>query len=415
MGSEKGKLLITPYQDKILSLLVKDNRLLSANAFPKEGSLLNGIYIGKVTNVVKNIEAAFVEIFPGQVCFLPLAECKNIRLVNRNFDGRLIAGDEIVVQVIKEAVKTKQPVLSSNLSFTGVYCVVTTGEKRLGYSSKLNETEKAALKQYISSIKDSMDREKFGYVIRTNCRELEGNYQVLKEEILDLTKQAETLLKTAGYKTCYSRLWEGSGSYLDGVRRVYQSDYDEIITDDREIYETLCRSGICTDRIHTDEKTLEDSAHINIRFYEDAYLPLQKLYSVETKLSEALSKNVWLRSGGYLVIEPTEALTVIDVNTGRSIANRNAEEHYFKINLEAAAEIAVQLRLRNISGIILVDFINMQSKEKETQLLFRLKELLKKDSIKTSVIDITELGLVEITRKKINKPLAEQLKAGREK
>ncbi len=400
MHSEKGKLLVTPYQDKILSLLIKDNRLLSANAFPKEGSLLNSIYIGKVTNVVTNIDAAFVEIFPGQICFLPLAESKNARLTNRSFDGRLIAGDEIVVQVVREAVKTKQPVLSANLSFTGTYCVVTTGEKRLGFSAKLNETEKAALKKYVSAMKDSINREKFGYVIRTNSRELSGNYQVLKEEMLSLTDKAESLLKTAEHKTCYSRLWEGADSYLDGVRLVYQSDYDEIITDDKEIYEVLCRSGICTERV---------------RFYEDARLPLQKLYSVETKLSEALSKNVWLKSGGYLVIEPTEALTAIDVNTGKSVADRNAEEHYFKINLEAAEEIAVQLKLRNISGMILVDFINMKSKEKETRLLARLKELLKKDGVRTSVIDITGLGLVEITRKKINKPLAEQLKAGGER
>ena len=115
------------------------------------------------------------------------------------------------------------------------------------------------------------------------------------------------------------------------------------------------------------------------------------------------------------MIEPTEALTAIDVNTGKSVADRNAEEHYFKINLEAAEEIAVQLKLRNISGMILVDFINMKSKEKETRLLARLKELLKKDGVRTSVIDITGLGLVEITRKKINKPLAEQLKAGGER
>jgi len=394
MTSEAGKLLLTPYQNKILSLLIKENRLLSANAFLPEGGLLNNIYIGKVTNIVKNIDAAFVEIFSGQVCFLPLKECQNAVLVNRRYTEKIVVGDEILVQVVKEAVKTKQPVLSANLSFTGVYCVVTTGKRRIGYSSRLTEDLKTDLKKYMETIRTSLNGEEFGYVLRTNCRELHGNYEPLREEIEHLTAQAKDTLKTAMYKTCYSRLFAAPASYLSELHSLYQSEYDEVITDDRNIYENLCNEhGFCK----------------KIRFYEDDMLPLQKLYCVETRLSEALSKNVWLKSGGYLVIEPTEALTVIDVNTGKSIGKKNAEEHYFRINLEAAGEIALQLRLRNISGIILVDFINMQSKEQEEVLVQKLRMLLRQDSIKTDVIDITGLGLVEITRKKKNKPLWEQL------
>ncbi len=401
MSSEKGKLLLTLYKNKILSLLIRDNRLLGADVISPENNLLNDIYIGKVTNIVKNIDAAFVEIFPGQICFLPLKECQNAVLVNRTYDGRLLAGDEIIVQVIKEAVKTKQPVLSANLSFTGIYCVVTTGKRHMGFSSRLTEEQKSDLREYIDTIRKSLNREEFGYVFRTDCRELDGNYEILQEELESLTRQAAHTLKTAMYQTCYSRLYAASIDSADSpirksclVSSYYQSEYEEIITDDREIYEKLCSLSTLSKKI---------------RFYEDNMLPLQKLYCVETRLAEALSKNVWLKSGGYLVIEPTEALTVIDVNTGKSIAGKNAEEHFFKINLEAAKEIAIQIRLRNISGIILIDFINMDSDERKEKLLAKLKSFLKEDHIKTDVIDITGLGLVEITRKKKNKPLWELL------
>lgn len=403
MTSETGKLLFTPYQNKILSLLIKENRLVWASAFLPEGGLLNNIYIGKVTNIVKNIDAAFVEIFPSQICFLPLKECRNAVLVNRTYDGKLCTGDEIIVQVVKEAVKTKQPVLSANLSFTGSYCVVTTGKRRLGFSSKLTEEKKAALKNYIEIMNPDVKRDSFGYVLRTNCRELHDDYEPLKEELNSLTAQAMELLKTAMYKTCYSRLFAAPAPYLSSLQSLYQSEYDEIITDNREIYEAL--KNFCAR-----EAGGKNEFTKKIRLYEDPMLPLQKLYRVETRLSEALSKNVWLKSGGYLVIEPTEALTVIDVNTGKSIGKKEAGEHYFKINMEAAKEIALQLRLRNLSGMILVDFINMQSKEQEETLVQKLKMLLKEDSVKTDVIDITGLGLVEITRKKKNKPLWEQLR-----
>ena len=145
-------------------------------------------------------------------------------------------------------------------------------------------------------------------------------------------------------------------------------------------------------------------------FYEDALLPLYKLYSVEARLSEALDRKVWLKSGGYLVIDRTEALTCIDVNSGKYVGKKSGDESYFHINLEAAEEIAVQLRLRNLSGIIIIDFINMKAKEKNRQLMNSLKKFLDKDPVRTSVVDMTPLGLVEVTRKKEKKSLWEQLR-----
>ena len=138
-------------------------------------------------------------------------------------------------------------------------------------------------------------------------------------------------------------------------------------------------------------------------------LSLSKLYSLEGRLEAALRERVWLKSGGYLIIQPTEALTVIDVNSGKSIAKKKAQEHYLKINLEAAEEIALQLRLRNLSGIIIVDFIDMKSEEDNELLLKTLRTCIRADSVPVQVVDMTKLHLVEITRKKVKKTLAEQL------
>ena len=142
---------------------------------------------------------------------------------------------------------------------------------------------------------------------------------------------------------------------------------------------------------------------------QDERLPLHKLYSVETRLQEALGKKVWLKSGGYLVIEPTEALTVIDVNTGKLASGKDMEQTWLRINMEAAEEIALQLALRNISGIIIVDFINMKPEEHNKKLMSHFGNLLKQDAVRTELMDITALGLVEITRMKTSKPLREQL------
>ena len=177
----------------------------------------------------------------------------------------------------------------------------------------------------------------------------------------------------------------------------------EIITDQETLYPQLkeyCDSyGAAAKEVHS---------RVKVRLYQDKMFPLSVLYSIDKKLGVALDSRVWLKSGGYLVIEPTEALTVIDVNSGKYEAGKNPEDAYRKINQEAAREIALQLRLRNLSGIIIVDFINMESVQDNKELLAYLRTLVKSDRVSTTIVDITALGLVEITRKKINKPLREQ-------
>lgn len=398
-----GKYIILKYDGKILSLLYRGNRPVHVNVEGEEGNILGNIYIAKVKNILKNIHAAFVEIEPEFPCFLSLEGIKNPLLMNRSYDGRILAGDEIAVQVYKEAVKTKSPSVTCSLSLDGKYCVVSAGRPGMAYSAKLSEKVK-------KRIGDALEKEgvpqkygkEMGIVIRTNAKNLSEDISPLTEELQRLSEELHRITDIAYHRTCYSVLLEKPPLYLTRIRDEYDGQYDEIVTDEKEIY----------DKILSYKEDHPSFGIPNVRLYRDERLPLYKLYSVETRLKEAMSKKVWLKSGGYLVIEHTEALTVIDVNTGKMIGGKDMEQTYLHINLEAAEEIALQLALRNISGIILVDFINMRSEEHNKKLMSVLGNLLKKDSVRTELVDITALGLVEITRMKTSKPLREQL-AGR--
>ena len=196
------------------------------------------------------------------------------------------------------------------------------------------------------------------------------------------------------YRSLYSCLYSSKPEVVKLLEGIPLSEYEEIVTDEEDLY-----------KLFTD-----NFENIPVRFYQDDMLPLSKLYSIDTHLKEALGKKVWLKCGGYLVIEPTEAMVVIDVNSGKTDSHRKEKEtYYLKINLEAAKEVARQLRIRNYSGMIMVDFINMEDKENNKILLSALDEYLRKDTTKTRLVDMTALGIVEITRKKERKPLSEWL------
>ena len=422
-------LLIIERNERILSLLYQDNRLVQVKVHEdnlnkqnseagedKSSSLpLHAIYIGKVKNVVPSIDAAFVEVEKGKMGFLPIKQAKNPIIVNRKYDGRIVAGDEILVQIEKEGIKTKEPGLTCNLSFTGKYCVLTTGKFGVGFSSKLDKNTKTHLKETLDDwkIEELLQKEKVGVVVRTNVVSLiEENCELqssdvanseecrfeeingLKEEFEKLLEQKNKVLCVVPYRTCFSCLYQPMEGYLADIRDTYEDSFDKIITNKEEIYH----------RIREEFPTLG-----NVELYEDSRIPLEKLYSVETRLKEALDEKVWLKSGAYLVIQQTEALTVIDVNSGKIQKKNSKDDIYFEINKEAAREIALQLRLRNLSGIIIIDFISQNTKEQDSELLSYLSGLAKRDSVKTHVVDMTPLGLVEVTRKKIHKSLREQL------
>jgi ribonuclease G len=397
------RFVLTRYNGKILSysMDVTANRLETINIYEcqDESSVnIGDMFVAKVMNVAQNINAAFIDYRKGKHGYLPID--KNIApvLINRTYDGKLKAGDEVLVQLEKEAVRSKEPVFTCNLSIAGKYCVVTSSGKSKGVSKKC---PKSMHRQLLEAIPDDIS---YSIVVRTNAAELVNNGEnsdldILKSECAELDRQMESLLNEGVHRTCYSRVWKSPSPYLVDLRDMQNIDYSQIITDDIGLYNELLEFIRLTSPQMSDR----------IKMYTDESYQLNKLYSIESKLEALLNKKVWLKSGAYLVIEKTEAMYVIDVNSGKNISKKANAEYIYSINAEAAKEIMYQLRLRNLTGMILVDFINMDNQEDKERLLEELRQYAKRDMIKTMVVDMTALDLVEITRQKNKKSLAEQI------
>lgn len=386
----RTKVVITEYKNRICSMLFQDNQLEDLHVAATE-SLLSNIYVAKVKNISKNINAAFVELFDGQMAFLPLEDVEGCSFIEAE-DGRLREGDELPVQVTKEGVKTKDPVVSTKLAVNGAYAVVTLDKRKGGfqYSKKLSVPQKQALK---AALKEIVLPKDYAVVIRTGAGEL-SDYTVLCEEVQTLIAQMDEILLRAKTRTCFSCIYQGTPSYIEYLHHLAGKGFEEIVTDIPAVYEVL----------QTHFKS--DKA---VRFYEDNF-PLKKLYSIETKMDELFARKIYLKSGGTLIFDYTEAMTVIDVNTGKCVQKKDKDALNYQINLEAARMIAIHLRLRNISGIIIVDFINLENQEYKDMLIRELKLLIQKDSVPCHFVDMTALGLVEITRKKVQKPIYEVFK-----
>ena len=364
----------------------------------QEKSILGNIYTGQVENIASNIQAAFVQIEPGKRCYYSLAEAQRaVFSAGRKGNGPLRPGDELLVQVSRDAMKGKLPALTSNLNFTGRYLVLTTGDKKFGLSSKLAQEDRHRLSGWLKEEVERPDKE-FGIIVRTNAADAS------KEEILKelewLKGRYHKAVVQGRNRTCFSLVLETEPFYVAAVRDAYGRDLDEIITDVPEIREMILG--------YLEE--ISPELKEKLRFYQDKLLPLYKLYRVETALDAIQKEKVWLNSGGFLVIQQTEAFVSIDVNSGKYTGKKKMEETFRKINLEAAAEISRQLRLRNLSGIILIDFINMENPDHRDELFHVLQKLLRKDPIKSRAIDITPLHILEMTRKKVRRPVIEDIR-----
>lgn len=390
-----SNLIITEYRGGIISVLLQEGKVQSLHLHGNQDKpQIGDIYVAKVINIVKNIHAAFIQYQQGKRGYLSLSDLSNPILLNRTYDGRLLCGDELLVQLDKEAIKTKDPVFTTNLSLAGKYCVISSGNLVKGISTKLSKQEREIL---YSAIPQEL---KFGVIVRTNAVNLiEANALVqLTDEICEIHAQLETLISNGIHRTCYSKLTASKPEYVSFVRDEYHNRYDSLITDQQEIYDTI-----------KEYFEAYEPEHLPLlSFYGDESCSMDKLYRLDTQIQELLKPKVWLKSGAYLIIEQTEAMHVIDVNSGKNIAKKENEEYVLKINLEAAKEIMRQISLRNLSGIIIVDFINMSKKESIDTLMQELQHLAKKDTVKTSIVDMTALGLVEITRKKGKKSLKQQ-------
>jgi len=360
------------------------------------GDLLGKIYLGKVKNIIANINAAFVEIEGGLMCYLSLDEVINPVCSGVFHDGPLRAGDEIVVQVTKEGSALKAPQATADFCLTGRYLVLVHGRSVIGISKKIEDSEE---RTRLKSIVGSLSRGECGFIVRTNA--MYCDEENLRGEAKTLLQTYDRIVSEGVHRKPFSLLYSTKPSYIWEIRDLCSSDVDRIRTDDAIIYDSIIEYMTSTGRDDIDKVEL---------YEQNGPLGLGGLYKLNEKIDEALQERVWLGSGAFLVIQPTEACTVIDVNTGKAVSGKNGQqETFFRINLEAAKEVAKQLRLRNLSGIIIVDFIDMTMEEHREALMKELRDLCKSDRIPTRVVDMTKLNLVEITRKKTRKPLQQQI------
>lgn len=379
---------------KHLAYIMLDEKrdFVDFQVFEEDESLLNRIYVGRVENIVPNIKGAFIRISPKQICYLPLEDVKSPLYTNKPSKKQgLCIGDELVVQIVKDAVKTKEPVVSTKITMTGKYSVLTTDNTSLGVSKKITGEQHNKINEFISAYKDQSMEYGFGIIIRTNA--LETSMEDLKEDVEHLIQRFITLKESSVHQCAFALLEEPEAPYIQKLKSADLTLLDAIYTDDKGIFD------------ETEEKLPYLKEKGLLRLYNDDRVSLGTLYNFRGSLDKLIEKRVWLKSGANIIIEQLETLTVIDINSGKNISKN--EDSILAINKEAAIEIVKQLRLRNISGMIIIDFINMKSKEHLTELIQVLKEQLKHDSVPCTFMDVTRLGLVELTRKKTYKSLKE--------
>lgn len=397
---EGSKLLISSYKDKYLAVYFKDNKPYDIEVIDKGIRMLDSIHIAKVGNIVDNISAAFLDIVSPDnkdekiKAYYSLNDNKRHVYTDCFEHAVLKQNDEILVSITKEAAKGKACIASSNLSLSGVYIVLSLGRGKITFSSKIDD--KVWKEEIKSELEDCLDKD-FNIVLRTN------SYRVDKELILKeldlLSEEMRGLLEKARHTKAPALIKVSDKEYVGLLKQYLSYELKEIITDIDEVYADI------DSYLKNNNKT----GSVSLRLYKDELLSLNKLYALDSLIEGIRQRKVWLRNGAYIVIDHTEAMTVIDVNTGKTDINKSAQETVYYTNLEAAKEIARQLRLRNISGIIIIDFIDMKSKELRDKLFNKLNKELKEDKVRARAIDYTALNLVELTRQKIKKPLYEVL------
>lgn len=384
-----NKAIITEWNNQTFLLIYEEDILMECHPLMKDNSLQIGdIYIGRVEKVVKNIQSAFIRLDKENVGYLPLDD-KPALVLNRRLPKGLSSiaeNDMVLVQVEQEPQKMKQARVTGNIHLSGNYVVMDLSERKAGISKKIKDKQRINELKQLATEHMAQSEDSYGLVFRTASEHADS--ALISAEIIQFIQEFDGIIHKARYGRNTGLLKKGKEEWLALLEEYGVSRLDEIKTDLPEIYKRL--SGFAS----------------KAAFYEEAY-PLYKLLGLETEFSRILNKKVWLKSGGFLIIEPTEAMVVIDVNSGKSIGRKNKNAHILKLNLEAASEITRQLRLRNLSGIIMVDFINMEKEEDKTQVIHCLEQGLKKDKVPGYFIEVTKLDVFELTRKKIRRPLHE--------
>jgi ribonuclease E len=356
------------------------------------------IYLGKVQNVLPGMEAAFVDISTPKNAVLYRGDVQyDAEDIEEKGQARieqiLKPKQTIVCQVTKNPIAHKGARLTQEVSLPGRFVVLIPNSKTYGISKRLPDDERKRLRQILDRTKPA----EHGIIVRTAAEgvtdtEIEADVR----RLLDQWAQIEALAKTA---QAPALLYREPDMAVRVIREEFNEDYRGIVIDDRALYEDV-RGYVMA---------ISPALADRVQFYDKDADPLSvfERHHVHEQLHKALDRKVWLPSGGSLIIEHTEALTVIDVNTGKNVGSSSLEETVFRNNLEAAVEIAKQLRLRDIGGIIVIDFIDMEIRENRDQVIKTFRDSLARDKTRTQVFDISDLGLVEMTRKRIGEGLLE--------
>ena len=369
---------------------------------PEDGatSIDGNIYLGKVQNVLPGMEAAFIDIgtpkngviYQRDVQFDSTDLEDDAGGAAPKIEKVLKNGQSILVQVTKNPIGAKGARLTQDVSLAGRFVVMVPNQpKTYGISKRLPDDERKRLRKVLEGIRPT----DAGLIVRTAA---EGaTTEELARDLARLQDQWRQISELAARSKPGTLLYREPPLVVRVIREEFTKEYRAIVLDDQAIYDEV--------KGYVDAIAPELSERVE--FYDDPALPIFERFHVHEQLHKALDRKVWLPSGGSLIIERTEALTVVDVNTGKNVGKSNLEETVFQNNLEAADEVARQLRLRDIGGIIVIDFIDMEIRKNRDAVVKGLREALARDKTRTQVFEISELGLVEMTRKRISEGLVE--------
>jgi len=360
------------------------------------------VYRGRVQNVLPGMEAAFVDIGIPKNAVLYRGDVRYDRddieggtSQQPRIEDVLKAGQTILCQVTKNPIGAKGARLTQEVSLPGRFAVLVPNSSAFGISKRLGDTERRRLRRIIDEVKPAGH----GMIVRTAAEGVSADE--LRRDVTTLLEQWNAIESEAKRSDAPGLLYREPELSVRILREELNAEYRGVVIDDRALFEQV------RDYVRAVSPELSD----RVEYYDPEVegLPIFERYHVHEQLHKALDRKVWLPSGGSLIIERTEALTVIDVNTGKNVGKTNLEETVFRNNLEAAEEVARQLRLRDIGGIIVIDFIDMEVRENRDKVAAALRNALARDKTRTQVFDISELGLVEMTRKRVSEGLLETL------
>ena len=361
--------------------------------YDSKNQLVGNIYRARVVNVLQGMEAAFVDIGDRKNAYLDLKSALG-KIARHKKDEVSIrdiikAGQELIVQVLKEPTENKGAKVTTNITLPGRFIVLTPYSEKISISRKIIEEDEI---NRLKTIGEKIRHEDMGMIFRTNSKGV--NEKLLSDEYFSLIKVFKKIEREKNFLPCPKLLYREMSLSEKIIRDSFNDKTDRVIINDKEKYDRFLE--------------LEDILFPGLKekLLYDKDFDIHYNSEISKGINTALDRKVDLKSGGYIVIDETEALTAIDVNTGKFIGNKNLEDTVVKTNLEAAEEIARQIRLRNLSGIIIVDFIDMKNEKDIELVLKKLEEYLSLDKNKANIVSITKLGLVELTRKKTRNSLS---------